>query len=361
MKKILTLLFLVIATLLNVYLYLFQIPKIHITESEYNTKIIQKLSSGTAICSEKVYGKLEGSLYKVGYDGGIRLRSVNGVFGVPVIEEPGSITIKFNGDKIKAKVYEMYHLDTLDTLSSVEIPRLCGFYVGCDEFYANVTPEGKLLELTFKSPKQGGDLLSEAELEKAANGFFDRYLCREIVGKTDKRSEYSLVSQRRDYQGDTFTFTYSKYIDGVRTAEEIKIVLFENGELLSVRNDFSYPLTYKDVMICDDGKLGDSVEEHIRTVYNATEKEYGEITDITISGEPLLYKSYYGKRAFVCDVDISLESGEAVSYQTITFVESASIGMRYPLVAAIAVEAVLVVVTVVVLILGKKKSKNYIS
>ncbi len=227
-------------------------------------------------------------------------------------------------------------------------------------------PSGKIIKINpyyyyidDNAEKKKLDGLEEAS--ELALKYVDELIGSSMPGIRDGCSEYRIEIER-EYPSESglklyerYYFEVVKYIEGNPTYEKIELGIDDYGRLVYIQTLYSAPLCQKDIPDISTDEIKDNLIAAINDRYKST--EYSEIVDIDV-GDPRLYKTFQGVRGYVCDAAITFENGDVEKINSKTRLEKAEFSTRYPLAAAIAVEAVLVVASTISIIVTCKKSKK---
>ncbi len=317
MRKVIAVLILIIATLANFYSYLFQAPKVVISEIDENDQSISDYSNYTGFVDS--IETFESSYYK--QIGGVFFKSFN-----------YKKTFELNGKEFDLYIRPVAACcNTLSEISNLrkESPRDLFYHLEGAAFskdgnnlengaslneysgVINLTQDGKIYYMYFKNVFDGQTVDIDEAREIAAS-FVEEHVAEDISGFKNKNSKYLFYRDADNPYiatgSEGYTFEFAKYINDTLTYERIYIRVYYNGNIGFVNTVGSSPLNekdFEDLPNYNSAKLKKEIEQSLLL---QAESNGSEITSID-TPEPFLGKTRLGERFIVYESTITHPTG----------------------------------------------------
>ncbi len=369
-------LLLILASLFNVYIFAFQIPKIeNYALDEYEIFDIDSKSKQDVKATEP-YAKKGVFGWSKDFDFVKTVKIEDKTYFMPTkkFREGGYGDANSNFFSKTSIWCENVEKEFAGETQTIPWDRV-GFDVNGNITYINLDVNTEIK--TLDDPRK--------ETEALAKEYFEKYIDR-IGAAVDDNSEYKCYFKRRGrldtnnidaecftiYEGyndteydqvalnsagyfhfdpvavrDYYQYNFVKFVNGKATSEEITVKVYENGELYQILADFQCILS-EDVISYDEAKVNALSTDYVRKYY---EKRYADnpekqITDLRVS-KNLPYKDALGRRGVKSCVVIDFENGTQTYHSKIVLFEGVNYTVRYHVATFVIIEAAMVLGTVV--------------
>ncbi len=359
----LTTLILIIGNLLNIYIFIFQIPK------------TKNYALDEYVVNEFSFDRLYSTTIATPFE-------KKGLFGW--CKDFDFVKLA----KIEGKTYfmaEKYFEDTISEYNACVFGgrNCCIWYDDVHNMRIVYDSNGDIISLFLRHTNGllGLDKSHREETEILAKEYFEKYLSKNLKAKEGKNAEYRMFYKRRAflnnpeddpealkvYEGynDTeydqlnqklelyydgsvkqnyYKYSFVKYVNGKATNEYIDVAVYVTGELCRINSTASYPLLAEDDIEYNEEKLNETVKTYLYEDHYDSEKS--PISDIRIS-KNLLHKDALGRRGIASFAVIEREDGEKTTDIVYTLLENTEFSVRYPIFAFVIIETLIFSGTVI--------------